>query len=107
MNTKIIRKHFFFKGRVQGVGFRYRAQNAASLYSVTGWVKNLYDGSVEMEAQGASVVTFPQSMRFQPVAAHAGVGDQPDLELRGGLHALGDDRRDTLLLRAIPGLPLA
>ena len=100
MNTKIIRKHFFFKGRVQGVGFRYRAQNAASLYSVTGWVKNLYDGSVEMEAQGASVVTFPQSMRFQPVAAHAGVGDQPDLELRGGLHALGDDRRDTLLLRA-------
>ena len=53
-----------------------------------------------MEAQGASVVTFPQSMRFQPVAAHAGVGDQPDLELRGGLHALGDDRRDTLLLRA-------
>ena len=51
MNTKIIRKHFFFKGRVQGVGFRYRAQNAASLYSVTGWVKNLYDGSVEMEAQ--------------------------------------------------------
>lgn len=49
---KIIRKHFFFKGRVQGVGFRYRAQNAASMYSVTGWVKNLYDGSVEMEAQG-------------------------------------------------------
>ena len=52
MNTKIIRKHFFFKGRVQGVGFRYRAQNAASMYGVTGWVKNLYDGSVEMEAQG-------------------------------------------------------
>ena len=52
MNTKIIRKHFFFKGRVQGVGFRYRAQNAAARYSVTGWVKNLYDGSVEMEAQG-------------------------------------------------------
>lgn len=49
---KIIRKHFFFKGRVQGVGFRYRAQNAASMYGVTGWVKNLYDGSVEMEAQG-------------------------------------------------------
>ena len=31
MNTKIIRKHFFFKGRVQGVGFRYRAQNAACI----------------------------------------------------------------------------
>ncbi len=49
---KTIRKHFFFKGRVQGVGFRYRAHNAASMYGVTGWVKNLCDGSVEMEAQG-------------------------------------------------------
>ena len=50
--SSIVRKHFFFKGRVQGVGFRYRAHNAASMYGVTGWVKNLYDGSVEMEAEG-------------------------------------------------------
>ena len=48
----MIRKHIIFSGWVQGVGFRYRAHNAASMYSVTGWVKNLYDGSVEMEAQG-------------------------------------------------------
>ncbi len=47
-----IRKHFIFYGRVQGVGFRYRAYHAATRYSVTGWVKNLYDGSVEMEAEG-------------------------------------------------------
>lgn len=51
-DSKTVRKHFFFKGRVQGVGFRYRAHSAASLYGITGWVKNLYDGSVEMEAQG-------------------------------------------------------
>ena len=62
MNTKIIRKHFFFKGRVQGVGFRYRAQNAASLYSVTGWVKNLYDGSVEM-AVSYTHLTLPTTSR--------------------------------------------
>lgn len=47
-----IRKHIFFFGRVQGVGFRYRAYHAANYYGVSGWVKNLYDGSVEMEAEG-------------------------------------------------------
>ncbi len=51
-NTKIIRKHIIFYGRVQGVGFRYHAEYAAENYGVTGWVRNLYDGSVEMEAEG-------------------------------------------------------
>ncbi|MBQ3841773.1 MAG: acylphosphatase [Ruminiclostridium sp.] len=50
--TKRIRKHIIFYGRVQGVGFRYRAEYAADSYGVTGWVRNLYDGSVEMEAEG-------------------------------------------------------
>ena len=47
-----IRRHYTFRGRVQGVGFRYRASYAASMYGVTGWVCNRYDGSVEMEAEG-------------------------------------------------------
>ena len=50
----VIRKHFRFTGRVQGVGFRYRAKYAASGLGVTGWVKNDWDGSVEMEAQGTT-----------------------------------------------------
>lgn len=49
---KKIRKHFVFSGRVQGVGFRYRAAYAAKGIGITGWVKNNWDGSVEMEAQG-------------------------------------------------------
>lgn len=47
-----MRRHYRFYGRVQGVGFRYRAQQAARSLGITGWVTNLYDGSVEMEAQG-------------------------------------------------------
>ncbi|MEE1305652.1 MAG: acylphosphatase [Agathobacter sp.] len=39
-------------GRVQGVGFRYRARYAAQGLRVTGWVRNEWDGTVEMEAQG-------------------------------------------------------
>lgn len=46
------RRHWRFTGRVQGVGFRYRAQYAAQLLGLTGWVCNLDDGSVELEAQG-------------------------------------------------------
>lgn len=47
-----VRYAFQFWGRVQGVGFRYHASHAADFYSVTGWVRNEYDGSVTMEAQG-------------------------------------------------------
>lgn len=47
-----VRKLIKFYGRVQGVGFRYRAEKSASLYDIYGWIKNNDNGSVEMEAQG-------------------------------------------------------
>ena len=47
------RRHLVFTGRVQGVGFRYRASYAARSLGVTGWVRNETNGSVEMEAQGS------------------------------------------------------
>ena len=48
----IERRHYIFSGSVQGVGFRYRATYAARGLGITGYVKNLYDGRVEMEVQG-------------------------------------------------------
>ena len=51
-DMSIVRKRFRFTGRVQGVGFRYRAKYAANGMCITGWVKNEWDGSVVMEAQG-------------------------------------------------------
>lgn len=51
-NEKVIRKYLKFKGFVQGVGFRYRAEHAASLAGATGWVRNDSDGAVSMEIQG-------------------------------------------------------
>lgn len=47
-----IRRSIIFEGRVQGVGFRYRACHAAQQFGLTGWVRNSYDGTVEMEVQG-------------------------------------------------------
>ncbi|MCD7708751.1 MAG: acylphosphatase [Clostridiales bacterium] len=48
----MIRKHIIFYGRVQGVGFRYYSVHKARQLGLTGWVKNCYDGTVEMEVQG-------------------------------------------------------
>ena len=48
----MVRKKMYFSGRVQGVGFRYRATWIARTLGLTGWVMNLPDGRVEMEVQG-------------------------------------------------------
>ena len=44
--------HVFYSGRVQGVGFRYSCRQIAMGFNVTGWVKNLDDGRVEVWIQG-------------------------------------------------------
>ncbi|OHB58759.1 MAG: hypothetical protein A2173_07825 [Planctomycetes bacterium RBG_13_44_8b] len=49
----MIAKHIIFTGQVQGVGFRYTAHRIANRYQLTGFVRNLYDGTVEMLAQGS------------------------------------------------------
>jgi acylphosphatase len=43
--------HAYFLGRVHGVGFRFTARDIASELGVTGWVKNLRDGRVEVLAE--------------------------------------------------------
>jgi acylphosphatase len=43
----------FFTGRVQGVGFRYAALQVAREFEVSGFVANLPDGRVVLEAEGA------------------------------------------------------
>ncbi len=45
--------HLIYHGRVQRVGFRVTAQQIARDYDITGYVRNLSDGSVELVAQGS------------------------------------------------------
>lgn len=47
-----IRKHVWYSGHVQGVGFRYTAHRLAQRYGVAGFVRNLRDGRVELVAEG-------------------------------------------------------
>jgi len=47
-----VAKHIIFVGRVQGVGFRFTAYHIANHHQLTGFVRNVPDGTVEMLAQG-------------------------------------------------------
>lgn len=51
-----MRARFVVRGRVQGVGYRASTQHQARELGLTGWVRNLPDGAVELEAQGAAEI---------------------------------------------------
>ena len=52
------RYYIIYKGRVQGVGFRYRLMQIANKYNLTGYVKNLSNGDVICEVQGNGTDEF-------------------------------------------------
>ncbi len=58
------RYYIIFKGRVQGVGFRWTAQQIATNLGLTGWVRNLTNGDVDCEIQGDpnKVIQFIRSL---------------------------------------------
>lgn len=64
--------HAYFTGMVQGVGFRFFAINRARRYGITGWVKNLYDGRVEILAEGKrpELIMFLEDIRIGTPSGH-------------------------------------
>ncbi|KGP72325.1 acylphosphatase [Pontibacillus yanchengensis] len=60
--------HLLVKGRVQGVGFRFSAQQKAKEFNITGWVRNRNDGSVEIEAEGQDedMTSFIEAIKQGP-----------------------------------------
>ena len=51
----LIRQQTYYSGHVQGVGFRYTTLQCARAYAVTGYVRNLDDGRVELVVEGSEV----------------------------------------------------
>jgi len=76
---KIEARRVIYRGRVQGVGFRYTAHHIAQRYAVTGYVKNLRDGSVELVAEGAAPEI--QRMLAEIAAEMAGNIDAADVRV--------------------------
>ena len=64
-NVNRSRMQLFYSGHVQGVGFRYTVKSVASGFDVTGTVRNLPDGGVELVAEGAKaeLAAFRQAIR--------------------------------------------
>lgn len=78
----MVRKHFIFKGRVQGVGFRITFYQQATRLHLTGWIRNLSNGDVEACVQGEwaliqQVISHMQSIRY----IHIDHVDMEDLEV--------------------------
>mgnify|MGYP000386239451 FL=1 len=64
--------HIIVKGIVQGVGFRYYVYNYATKLGLHGFVQNLFDGSVEIEAYGerSLLEELIKAVKIGPRSAH-------------------------------------
>ena len=90
------RWHILFEGSVQLVGFRYTARLLAGRLNLSGWVRNLPDGRVEVEAQGpvADLRKFLLQMKGQPhihithytITALDPVRNERRFEVRDGMY---------------------
>ena len=63
MSVELTARRFLIRGRVQGVGYRYFAQKAAAQWNVSGYARNLEDGSVEVFAIGTAGVLVRHALR--------------------------------------------
>jgi len=75
----------FYSGRVQGVGFRYTAKSVAMGFDVTGTVRNLPDGRVELVAEGdkSELDAFREAIREAGLAGNISHEDVVWADARG------------------------
>jgi acylphosphatase len=73
-------RRYLISGRVQGVGFRFFARATAAREGLHGWVRNLPDGRVEIEAEGEAeaLERFERAIRQGPPGARVGGVDVTD-----------------------------
>jgi acylphosphatase len=76
-------KRFYVSGRVQGVGFRFFAERTAASLGVGGYVRNLFDGRVEVYAIGSTeqLVAVKNALRRGPRMAGVDLVEEHDAEI--------------------------
>ena len=88
-----LRRTVYFSGRVQGVGFRFTAATLAARFEVTGFVRNLDDGRVELVAEGepAELDRFIQAIHAR-MTDNIDTADTTDRPAEGGFTAFAITR---------------
>ena len=71
-DSLMISLQIIFEGNVQGIGFRWSVKHVAKGFDVTGWVRNLPDGRVELQASGeeGEVRAFVEAIGQSDLRAH-------------------------------------
>ena len=75
-------RRFVVRGRVQGVGFRWFVEREASTLGIFGWVRNNFDGSVEVLASGTREQLNQLRRKLQEGPRAARVDDVDETEAR-------------------------
>jgi len=83
----------FYEGRVQGIGFRWTVRHIATGFDVTGWVRNLADGRVELQVNGeeSEVLAFVDAIKNSELASH--IRHQQESRLQTGPNVRGFEIR--------------
>jgi acylphosphatase len=86
------RLHIYYSGSVQGIGFRFAAESAAHSLGITGWVKNLEDGRVEVVCEGGATAlnkflgkikdTFSRYIRDVSIEPQDPTGESEGFEIK-------------------------
>lgn len=71
VKLRVLARHYLIKGRVQGVGYRYFALDAAERLEIRGYARNLANGQVEVHAEGEETALnrFKEELQQGPRAA--------------------------------------
>jgi acylphosphatase len=81
----VVARRFIIDGEVQGVGYRYFVLRAAACHQITGTVRNLPDGRVEVIAEGerAAIAEFKKDLAAGPRLARVSSLEEFDLAVTG------------------------
>jgi len=88
------RMQILYSGRVQGVGFRYAVRTLATGYEVTGMVRNLTDGRVELTVEGQKIEleAFREAIHKAGLAENIRREDASWSEATGGFSGFAIER---------------
>jgi acylphosphatase len=92
----MISLQIFYEGHVQGVGFRFTVRQIAKEFDVTGWVRNLPDGRVELQVVGEEAEVRAFIHRIADSELHSLIRKQTENKLTEAASAFASNRERSM-----------